>query len=164
MERKITDELKKWKNDSYKKPLLLYGISGCGKTYSALDFGKREYKNIVYFDCFGNLELSYVIEKNTTIEKLIKALSAISLETIFKEDSLIVFDNASDKVITNIKNIFKGTVNYHIMMLTSSEEMVKKHKSDLINYKKIDLVTFPEYLKYMEKDQLIETDSDLPQI
>ncbi len=156
MERKIMNELAKWKIDSYKKPLLLYGISGSGKTYTALEFGKEEYKNTVYFDCNENLELSYVIEKNTTIEKLIKALSAISLETIFKEDSLIVFDNASDKVITNIKNIFKGTVNYHIMMLTSSEEMVKKHKSDLINYKKIDLVTFPEYLKYMEKDQLID--------
>ena len=34
MERKIMDELRKWKLDAYKKPLLLYGNSGCGKTYA----------------------------------------------------------------------------------------------------------------------------------
>ena len=45
MERKISEELLKWKIDDNKKPMLLYGISGCGKTYTILDFGKKEYKN-----------------------------------------------------------------------------------------------------------------------
>ena len=82
MERKISEELLKWKIDDNKKPMLLYGISGCGKTYTILDFGKKEYKNTIYFDCNNNLELNYVFEKNSSLEKLIKALSAISLETI----------------------------------------------------------------------------------
>ena len=43
MERKITNELIKWKVDSYKRPLLLSGISGCGKTHTVLKFGKDEY-------------------------------------------------------------------------------------------------------------------------
>lgn len=63
MERKITNELIKWKLDAYKKPMILYGNSGVGKTYTILNFGKNEYKNTIYFDCAGNLELSYVIEK-----------------------------------------------------------------------------------------------------
>ena len=156
MERKITNDLLKWKIDNYKKPLLIYGVSGSGKTYTVLDFGKKEYKNTIYFDCSENLELSYVIEKNNSIEKLIRALSAISLETIFKEDSLIIFDNVTDKVINSIKKIFTSNVEYHIIMLTDSSEFVKKHKTDVINYKKMDLVTFPEYLKYIEKEQLID--------
>ena len=155
MERKITNELIKWKVDSYKRPLLLSGISGCGKTHTVIKFGKDEYKNIVYFDCDQNLELTYVIEKNTTKEKLIKALSAISLETILKEDTLIVFDNISEKVITSIKKLFTGE-DYHIIMITSDNQLVKKHKSDRINYKKMDLVTFPEYLKYIGKEQLVD--------
>ena len=36
----------------------LFGISGCGKTYTILDFGKKEYKNTIYFDCNNNLELN----------------------------------------------------------------------------------------------------------
>ena len=156
MERKIMNELKKWKIDTYKKPLLLYGVTGSGKTYTCLDFGEKEYKNTVYFDCYKNLELSYVIDKNQTIEKLIRALSAISLETIFKEETLLIFDNVTDQVINSLKKLFTGTLQYHIVMLTNSNAFIKKHKNDLINYKKIDLVTFPEYLKYMGKEQLID--------
>lgn len=155
MERKITSELKKWKIDTYKKPLLLYGISNSGKTHSSLKFGKTEYKNIVYFDCLENLELNYVIEKNQTKEKLIRALSAISLETIFKEESLIILDNISEKILTAIKKLFTGTLEYHIIMITNDKEIVKNNKTEGINLKKMDLVTFPEYLKYIEKEQMI---------
>lgn len=155
MERKIMNDLKKWKLDAYKRSLLLYGISGCGKTHTVLEFGKNEYKNTVYFDCADNLELSYVIDKNTTSEKLIRGLSAISLETIMKEDTLIVFDNVTEKIITSIKKQFTDG-SYHIVMITSDSNIVKKHKAEGVNYKKMDLVSFPEYLKYKEKEQLID--------
>ncbi len=155
MERKIINELTNWKIDTYKKPLLIGGISGCGKTHITLEFGKKEYKNTVYFDCSENLELTYVIDKNQTKEKLIRALSAISLETILKEDTLIILDNITDKIITSIKKLFTGE-DYHIIMLTNNEKLVKKHKTEGITYKKMDLVTFQEFLKYMEKEQLID--------
>lgn len=155
MERKIMSELKKWKLDLYKKSLLIYGISGCGKTHTILEFAANEYKNTVYFDCKDNLELNYVIDKNTTTEKLIRSLSAISLETIMKEDTLIIFDNVTEKVISAIKKQFtKGE--YHIVMITSNKDIVTKHKAEGVNYKKMDLVSFPEYLKYVGKEQLID--------
>ncbi len=156
MERKIMDYLKKWRNDSYKKPLLIYGTTGVGKTYTALDFGKKEYKNIVYFDSFGNLELNYVIEKNTSIDKLLRGLSAISLETILKDDTLIIFDNVTDKIISAITKIFVNNSSYNIIMLTNNKNLAKKHKTEFINYKEMSLVSFPEFLKYMDKEQLIE--------
>ena len=159
MERKIMNELKKWKMDIYKKPMLLYGLSGCGKTYQTLEFGKNEYKNTVYFDCQDNLELSYVIDKNTTQEKLIKGLSAISLETIMKEDTLIIFVNVTEKIITAIKKQFVKD-DYHIIMITSNKSIVARHKTDGVSFKKMDLVTFPEYLKYVGKEQLIDFISD----
>ena len=154
MERKISEELLKWKIDDNKKPMLLYGISGCGKTYTVLEFGKKEYKNTIYFDCNGNLELNYVFEKNSTIEKLIKGLSAISLETIFKEESLIVFDNISDKIFKLVKKIFSNS-GYDIIMITDNEKILTGNKSGELMVKKMNLVTFPEYLKYIGKEQLI---------
>ena len=135
MERKNMNDLKKWKLDAYKKSLLLYGISGCGKTHTVLEFGKTEYKNTVYFDCADNLELSYVIDKNATSEKLIRGLSAISLETIMKEDTLIVFDNVTERIITSIKKQFTDG-SYHIVMITSDINIVKRYKADGVNYKK----------------------------
>lgn len=159
MERKIMNDLKKWKLDAYKRSLLLYGISGCGKTHTVLELGKNEYKNTVYFDCADNLELSYVIDKNTTSEKLIRGLSAISLETIMKEDTLIIFDNVTEKIITAVKKQF-GSSEYHIIMITNNNNLVKKHKAEGVNYKKIDLVSFPEYLKYVGKEQMIDFITD----
>ncbi len=155
MERKITEDLLRWKVDNQKRPLLLTGVSGCGKTYTVLEFGKREYKNIVYFDCTNNLELKYVFEKNTTLEKLIRALSAISLESIFKEESLLVFDNVTEQVIKQIKKLLPSKIEYHIIMITNEIDKLIKITEGL-TIKKMNLVTFPEYLKYQGKEQLIE--------
>ena len=155
MERKIMDSLLKWKVDPMKKPLLLHGISGCGKTYTTLEFGKNEYKNVIYFDCDNNLELNYVFEKNNTIDKLIRSLSAVSLETIFKEESLIVFDNITDNVLNVIKKTFLES-SYHVVMITSSQDFINKNKVAELNLRKMSLVSFDEYLKYIGKEQLID--------
>ena len=50
MERKIESFFQKWKNDIIRKPLILYGPKQVGKTFSVLDFGKKENKNGVYFN------------------------------------------------------------------------------------------------------------------
>ena len=50
MERKITAYLQKWKNDLVRKPLLVYGPKQVGKTFTILEFGEKEYKNVVYFN------------------------------------------------------------------------------------------------------------------
>ena len=156
MERKITDELLKWKIDSNKRPILLFGISGCGKTYSVLEFGKKEYKNTIYFNCENNNELLYVMEKNNTTEKLVRGLSALCLETIFKEESLIVFDNVNEKVFNIVKKIFSLPLEYHIIMITNSSSFISAKKLENLSVKKMNLVTFPEYLKYVGKEQLTQ--------
>ena len=155
MERRIMEEFIKWKNDINKKPMLLYGVSASGKTYEALEFGKREYKNTIYFDCLNNLELNYVFDKNTTQDKLIRGLSAISLETILKEETLIILDNATEKAINVVKKLFVNVSAYHIMLITNKKELVNNNKGEGFILKKMNLVTFPEYLKYMDKEQLI---------
>ena len=168
MERKISDELLKWKVDSYRKPMLLYGISGCGKTYSALSFGNEEYKNTIYFDCNNNLELSYVFDKNTTVDKLIRGLSAISPESIFKGESLIIFDNVNEKILKSVLALF-ATGDYHIIMITNDFSFVSFCKGKSVVLKKMTLVTFFEYLKFAGKEQMIafiedsfKTDKSMP--
>ena len=47
MERKIEKFLQKWQKDIIRKPLILYGPKQVGKSYSALDFGKTNYKNTI---------------------------------------------------------------------------------------------------------------------
>ena len=49
MERKIESFFKKWQKDIIRKPLILYGPKQVGKTFSALSYGSKEYKNVIYF-------------------------------------------------------------------------------------------------------------------
>lgn len=145
MERKIINDLHSWKLDPIKKPLLLYGVSGSGKTYTALEFGKKEYKNVIYFDCLDNLELSYVFDKNNTLEKLLRGLAAISLETVFKGETLLIFDRVTEKIIKVIDTLFKGVSDYSIMMLTNSLTILniaKTKKYDFL-FKTVIISYFP---------------------
>ena len=65
MERKIEEFLIKWKNDIIRKPLIVYGPKQVGKTFTILNFGKKEYKNIVYFNTNNNKEIDSLFEKET---------------------------------------------------------------------------------------------------
>ena len=64
MERKIINDFLKWKRDSINKPLFLYGPKCIGKTFSVLEFGRKFYKNIAYFDTENNSELLSIIDKS----------------------------------------------------------------------------------------------------
>ena len=50
MERKITKQLLAWKENKYRKPLLLQGARQVGKTYTLLEFGRNYYENTAYIN------------------------------------------------------------------------------------------------------------------
>ena len=64
-----------------RKPLILYGAKQIGKTYSALEFGKKEYKNIVYFNTENNKAILDVFQKERSVEKIILNLSLLSIKS-----------------------------------------------------------------------------------
>ena len=108
MERKIEEFLKKWQKDTARKPLVLYGPKQVGKTFTALNFGKTEYKNTIYFNTENNEELLNLFSKEKTPEKIILNLSLLSGETILKDDTLIILDNVNDKEIVKGLKLFNS--------------------------------------------------------
>ena len=46
LKRKIEKKLIAWKNTENRKPLIIKGCRQCGKTFSVLDFAKKNYKNV----------------------------------------------------------------------------------------------------------------------
>ena len=50
MDRKIMNNLIKWKNDKNRKPLILRGARQVGKTYIIKQFGNENYDGIAYFN------------------------------------------------------------------------------------------------------------------
>lgn len=50
MYRYAIENLKKWKESRYRKPLIIEGARQVGKTWLMKEFGKNFYKNFVYFN------------------------------------------------------------------------------------------------------------------
>lgn len=147
MERKIEAFLKKWKNDIIRKPLILYGPKQIGKTFSVLSFGKKEYKNIVYFNTDNNKELVELFKKERSTEKIILNLSLMIGETILKKDTLIIFDNVDDLEIVKVLKIFGSEHSeYHIIAITSHRDKLSKFKAEELQFKGMSEMDFEEYL------------------
>ena len=54
MKRLIYNQLIEWKNNPYRKPLVLLGARQVGKTYILNQMGKQEFDNMVYVNCHNN--------------------------------------------------------------------------------------------------------------
>ena len=95
MYRNIYNDLVKWKNSSYRKPLILNGARQTGKTWILNEFGKKEYKNVVYINCDNNNEMKEMFY-DFDVNRLILSFSALTNTRIEKENTLIILDEIQE--------------------------------------------------------------------
>ncbi len=157
MERKINDELFKWKRDSLNKPLFLYGPRCVGKTYSILTFGEKYYQNVAYFNMYNNIEVINILEKEKKLDRLFNKLSLICGESIFKKDTLVVFDNCNDEKLIKLLKIF-GTNNldYPVVIISNNRLLANKLHIEEFYYRNMMPMDFFEYLSNTDKVGLID--------
>lgn len=157
MERKITSDLLKWKKDAERKPLLIYGNKQIGKTYSAIDFGEKEYKTVAYINSDNNLELLNIMSKERTIDKIVMKLSLLVGEPILKNDTLIIIDNVTnEEIVKGIKKFGKEQNEYHIIFITSNKDKLPIFKGEELQYKYMFEMDFEEYLRAVGNIELID--------
>lgn len=157
MERKITNDLLKWKKDPARKPLLIYGNKQIGKTYTVIEFGEKEYKTVAYINCDNNRSLLDTMEYERTIDRIILKLSLIVGEAILKNDTLIILDNVNDEsIVKAVKKFGKELNDYHIIMITSRKENLVKFKGEELQYRYMFSMDFEEYLRACGNGELVE--------
>ena len=116
MERFILNDLIKWKNSKYRKPLILKGVRQVGKTWILKEFGDRYYENIAYFNFDENPEYKQFFQTTKDINRILQNLMLISGYKIIAEKTLIVFDEIQDapEVINSLKYFYENAPEYHI--------------------------------------------------
>ncbi len=77
LKRKIEQKLTAWKNTESHKPLIIKGCRQCGKTYSVLDFAKKNYKNVIYLNFFENPDYASVFSGSLEVDTIVMLLSAL---------------------------------------------------------------------------------------
>lgn len=157
MERKINEDLLKWKRDSINKPFFLYGPKCIGKTFSVLEFGQKFYRNIAYFNTSGNTILYDTIDKEKSLDKLVSKLSLLCGETIFNDDTLIVFDNVNDEKFMKVLKIFGNNNSpYQVIIISNNKMEINKLRIEEFYYRGMMNMDFFEYLSNSDKIQLID--------
>lgn len=98
LKRKIEQRLQEWKRSPNRKPLLIKGCRQCGKTYSVLDFAKKNYKHVVYLNFFENPDYCSVFEGSLEIDNITMLLSALlGSEAVFEPgNTILVLDEVQE--------------------------------------------------------------------
>lgn len=153
MERKIVDRLIRWKDNPKRRPLLLYGARQVGKTYTALTFGKKHYKNIVYFNMEDSGEIKAIFNQDLKPERIVRELSAKCGQSILKGDTLLIFDEiqACERALTSLKYFYEQAPDYHIIAAGSLLGVALNREQYSFPVGKVDMLTmhpldFEEFL------------------
>lgn len=98
LKRKIEQVLKDWKNSDNHNPLIIKGCRQCGKTFSARQFAKGNYKYEVYINFLKDPSYSSIFNGSLEVDNLIIMMSALlGPEAIFKEhETIIILDEIQE--------------------------------------------------------------------
>lgn len=98
LKRKIEQKLIDWKKVANHKPLIIKGCRQCGKTFSVLDFAKKNYKNVVYLNFFQNPDYALAFSGSLEVDNIVMLLSALlGREAIFeRRQTILVLDEIQE--------------------------------------------------------------------
>lgn len=161
MERKVTKYLLDWKDSPYRKPLILQGARQVGKTYILLEFGKKHYENVAYFNFETNPSLIQTFEENIAPAYLIPLLSRMAGQTIVREKTLVIFDEVQlcERALTSLKYFCEQAPEYHVIACGSLLGVAVNRQQFSFPVGKVDIKTL--YPMDMEEFLLACGEADL---
>lgn len=98
LKRKISQQLLEWKKTPGHKPIIIKGVRQCGKTFSVIDFAKKNYKHVVYLNFIENPNFSTVFSGSLNVDNIVMLISAIVGENeIFEPgETVLILDEIQE--------------------------------------------------------------------
>jgi len=141
---------------------MMYGARQVGKTYILKEFGKNEYKNLVYVNCYKNDSVAELFYGNVDIDRILLGLSAISKQNITEGNTLLFLDEVQEipSVISSLKYFCEERPYIHIAVAGSLLGVVNM-KGESFPVGKVDIMylfpmTFDEFLVANSEEYLVD--------
>ncbi|MFA6939574.1 MAG: AAA family ATPase [Clostridiaceae bacterium] len=117
MYRYAIEELYKWKENKYRKPLIIEGARQVGKTWLMKEFGAKAYTNTVYINFDSNSPMAELFSVDLNTERLILGLELYAGRKINPENTLIIFDEVQEvpKALSSLKYFCEEAPQYQII-------------------------------------------------
>ena len=116
MERKILNDLCKWKGSKRRKPLILRGARQVGKTWVLQEFGKRYFSDFLYVNFERQEEFKQFFQLTKDVHRILQNLSMASGKKVTK-DTLIIFDEiqACEEALNTLKYFCEDAPEYYVV-------------------------------------------------
>jgi len=146
------NDLLKWKESKYRKPLILKGVRQVGKTWILKEFGKRYYKNVAYFNFDEQEEYKQFFETTKDVKRILQNLMLTGAQVIKPKETLIIFDEVQDcpNVLNTLKYFYENANEYHVVCAGSLLGIALARPSSfpvgMVDFMQINPMTFTEFL------------------
>jgi predicted AAA+ superfamily ATPase len=162
MKRLIDSYLANWKNDKYRKVLIIRGARQVGKTYSVREFS-RQFKHFLEINFEEEKEIKTFFQGSLDPVKIIEKLSAYYSIPIIPGETLLFFDEiqASNDALRSLRFFYEKIPDLHVVAAGSLLEFVLLKISSYgvgrISTLYMYPMCFSEFLIAMNEPGLIKT-------
>jgi hypothetical protein len=161
MKRYAIKQLIEWKNNPKKKPLIIEGARQVGKTWLMKEFGKTQYKQVVYINFENDLKMRNLFDMDIEPKRIIQDIGLNANLTINPKDTLIIFDEIQEcpRALTSLKYFNENAPEYSIIT-AGSMLGVTLHKGTSFPVGKVEFMTlypmsFTEFLEAIGEERFI---------
>ncbi len=156
------EDLKKWKCNPSRKPLIIRGARQVGKTWIMREFGKSCFDHTVYINFDGNERMKNLFSGDMDVRRIIIGLELEAGFKINPENTLIIFDEVQEvpHALTSLKYFNENAPEYCIVA-AGSLLGVALHPGTSFPVGKVEFLNlyplnFIEYLMATGKEQFVE--------
>lgn len=165
--RKILEELESWKNDEFRKPLVIRGARQVGKTTVVHEFSKQ-YKQYIYLN-LEKEEYKLLFQTLSDIELLAQRIFFIhGKKWELRSETLLFIDEIQEvpKAINFLRYFYEDLPELHVITAGSMlETLLGKNiifPVGRVEYKILRPVSFEEFLGAIEEDLALEELKNIP--
>lgn len=164
MKRLLTEDLKKWKENPHRKPLLLLGARQVGKTWLLQDFAASCYQNSVYIRFDRNARMREIFESsNYEMDSLLLQLQMAAENKIEPGKTLIILDEIQEcpAALTSLKYFCEDLPEYHVAAAGSLLGVYDHYGTGFpvgkVNTMTLYPMSYREVLLALKRDMDVET-------
>ena len=117
MKRYLISKLEAWKNSPGRKPLLLLGARQVGKTWLLQEFGRENYRNVVYVRFDRDMLMKESFEQDLNMQRILTSLKLHAGADIVPGETLIILDEIQECqwALTSLKYFCEELREYHVV-------------------------------------------------
>src|SRR6185437_6458921 len=162
MKRQFFKKLQLWKQDKFRKPLIIQGARQVGKTYILREFATLEYGNMAYFNFESQPHLHELFSGSLKPQDILKILSVELSTEIIPGKTLIIFDEIQEchGALNSLKYFNELANEYHICAAGSLLGLTLANSRGFpvgkIDFLNLYPLSFSEFLQAAGEEKLMQ--------